>query len=98
MMKTKSRKISFNGLKKAVNSFQDYDYSYNLKLFAVSLEYTREAIRNGNEEEKSRGPKVVQIGRAAELLNNFVEDNFLEQAEAKSGKVNYKGLVWKELP
>ena len=67
-------------------NFQPWDYMYNLRLLKTSLELTRVEIANGHEEDRSRLKKVAKMDRAIELLNNFSEDNFIEQAETLCGK------------
>ena len=84
---------------KAMWEFRDWDYRHNLKLLKTSLEITVKQIDGGWEEDVSRNKKVAQMKRAIELLNNFIEDNFKEQAEVELGiKVIYNDLIFEPLP
>lgn len=51
-----------------------YDYEYQIKMFSFCLEQLAEAIKNGDEEEKSRDKKVSKIKELINLLN-FDFDN-----------------------
>lgn len=72
--------------RKELWNFQPWDYAYNLRLLRRSLELTRDEIVNGHEEDRSRLKKVAKMDRAIELLHNFTEDTFIEQAETLCGK------------
>jgi len=61
--------------------FEPWDYSYNLELFRISLEQTANYLEKyGYEEDTSRNKKIKKIRRAIELLNNELEDNYIDQA------------------
>lgn len=73
--------------RKELWNFYPWDYMYNLRLFKKSLELTCENTeRYGNEVLESRNKKIAKMKRAIELLDNFGEDNFLEQAEKIIGR------------
>lgn len=66
--------------------FRNWDSGYNLEIFKRSLEITARYMElYGLEIESSRNKKVAKMKRAIELLNNTVEDNFIEQAEKELG-------------
>ena len=67
--------------RKQLWEFRSWDFTYNLDMFARSLNMTAECLQNGNEIESSRFKKVEKIKRVVELLNNFSNCNFIEQAE-----------------
>ena len=67
--------------RKQLYNFYAFDYTYNLQLFKRSLELTLNVIKDGNESDIIRNKKIEKIKRAIELLSNFIDDNFLEQAE-----------------
>jgi hypothetical protein len=48
--------------------------------------------RYGIEIDETRLKKVTKMRRAAELLQNFVEENFVEQAEAEIGALIMKKI------
>jgi hypothetical protein len=49
----------------------------------------------GYEVDITRLKKVAKMKRAAELLNNFIEDNFVDQAEAELGELILHPFEWK---
>jgi hypothetical protein len=49
----------------------------------------------GMEIDYSRLKKVAKMKRAAELLQNFIDDNFVDQAEAELGKLIIYPIEWK---
>ncbi len=49
----------------------------------------------GHEVDITRLKKVAKMKRAAELLNNFIEDNFVDQAEAELGELILHPFEWK---
>lgn len=81
---------NFWRFRKELWEFYPWDYRYNLSLFKRSLEITANNIEKyGNEIEESRMKKVAKMRRVIELLNNHIQDNFIEQAESSLGlKVN----------
>jgi hypothetical protein len=70
---------------KVIWNFRPWDYTYNLKIFAKSLEPLRDSIINGNEVDVPRLKKVAKIERAIEILNNITEDRYTDIAEAQLG-------------
>lgn len=76
--------------RKELYRFRDWDSSFNLQLFKRSLEFTCNLIeKKGHEVESSKYKKVKAMRRAIELMDNFIEDNFIEQAERELG-LEYK--------
>lgn len=67
--------------RKDLYQFQPWDYMFNLKIFKTSLEQLSKSLINGNEVDEYRFPKVKQVNRAIEILNNVIEDNYSEMAE-----------------
>lgn len=59
-----------------------YDYEYQIKMFSFCLKQLAEAIRNGDEEEKSRDKKVFKIKELINLLDfdfSDLEDKLYEE-------------------
>lgn len=59
-----------------------YDYEYQIKMFSFCLKQLAEAIRNGDEEGKSRDKKVSKIKELINLLNfdfSDLEDKLYEE-------------------
>jgi hypothetical protein len=68
--------------RKELSDFYSWDYTYNLNLFKKSIELTKDCIdKYGHEVDESRLPKIEKMKRVIELINNFNESNFIEQAQ-----------------
>lgn len=81
--------------RKEMYNFQPWDDHYNLRLFKRSLELTRNCIRDhGHEVDESRLLKVNAMNKAIELLNNYCEDDYLDQAEKELGFELVYGEHW----
>jgi hypothetical protein len=77
---------------------QWYDYRYTLEMLHRSLTIMVDKLeKDGIEEDVSRGKKVAKIKRAIQLLNNRLNDNYIEQAEAEFGKLHLKPLESEDL-
>ena len=77
---------------------QWYDYRYTLEMIHRSLTIMVVKLeKNGIEENVSRGKKVSKIKRAIELLNNRLNDTYIDQAEAELGKLHLKPLEFEDL-
>ena len=73
--------------------FRGWDYSFNLSLFARSLEKTSEVLeKHGNEVEVSKNKKVEKIKRVIELIKNSREDQYIYRAEKELGEI--RGENW----
>jgi hypothetical protein len=83
--------------RKEIWEFRDWDRTYNLRLFKRSLELTAKRIKDGNEEDVSRGKKYYKMNRAIELLHNYIEDNYYELAEKELGVEYEYGFNFKEV-
>lgn len=65
---------------KVIYNLHPYDADYPiLSLTKISLERLLPYIENGNEIEKDRLPKIKNINRTIELINNYLEDNYAER-------------------
>ena len=67
--------------------YGNWDFCYTLEFMLLSLKPLREGINNGNEINETRNKKIIQMDKAIELLQNFVDDNFIEQAEKVHGEL-----------
>ncbi len=84
--------------RKELYSHQWYDYRYTLEMLHRSLTIMVDKLeKNGMEENVSRGKKVEKIKRAIKLLNNRLNDNYIDQAEAELGKLHLKPLEFEDL-
>jgi hypothetical protein len=73
--------------RKELWEFRSFDYSYNLKLFAKSLEQTADTLEHGIEEDETRLKKVSKIRRAVELIHFHCDESYLQKAEEELGKM-----------
>jgi len=77
--------------RKELYSHQWWDYRYTLEMLRRSLIIMEKNLSvKGIEEETSRGKKLVKIRRAIELLNNRLDDNYIDQAEKELGELKLK--------
>jgi hypothetical protein len=70
---------------KVIWNFRPWDSTYNLRIFARSLEPLRDSIINGMEVDGPRLKKVAKIERAIEILNNITDDKYTDIAEEQLG-------------
>jgi hypothetical protein len=74
--------------RKELYSHQWWDYRYTLEMLHRSLTIMVDKLENdGIEEDVSRGKKVAKIKRAIQLLNNRLNDNYIDQAEKELGEL-----------
>lgn len=72
--------------RKEMWNFRSWDYTFNLNLFARSLEKTENTLEyHGNEIEISRMKKVFMIKRAVKLIRNINEGDYTLRAEIELG-------------
>jgi len=84
--------------RKELYSHQWWDYRYTLEMLHRSLTIMVDKLENdGMEEDVSRGKKVAKIKRAIQLLNNRLNDNYIDQAEKELGKLHLKPLESEDL-
>ncbi len=74
-------------------SHQWWDYRYTLEMLHRSLTIMVDKLeKDGMEVDSSRNKKTAKIRRAIELLNNRLNDTYIEQAEAELGKLHLKPM------
>jgi hypothetical protein len=84
--------------RKELYSHQWYDYRYTLEMLHRSLTIMVDKLESdGIEENVSRGKKVEKIKRAIQLLDNRLNDTYIDQAEAELGKLHLKPLESEDL-
>ena len=70
---------------------QWYDYRYTLEMLHRSLVIMEKKLSvNGIEVPESRDKKVAKIRRAIQLLDNRLNDNYVDQAEKELGALHLK--------
>lgn len=67
----------------------DFDYIYILQMMKFKLERLESILQNGYEVDKDRLPKIEDIKRCIELLNNKIEDNYAERCGYVHGDAKY---------
>ena len=83
--------------RKELWNFRGWDYSFNLELFAKSLEKTAEYLEvYGIEIDSSRIKKVQKIKRVVELLKRVKESSYLESAEQELGEIIMRDWEFEE--
>lgn len=74
--------------RKELWNFRGWDYSYNLQLFARSLESTSNLLEfHGYENEKTKNKKVAKIKRVIYLLHRIRTDQYISDAEKELGEL-----------
>jgi hypothetical protein len=78
--------------RKELYAFKTWDYSFNLNLFAKSLELTAIGMESySNEIDADKLQKINKIKRAVELIKRVHDDSYFEEAEASCG-IKFKYL------
>lgn len=57
----------------------DFDYGYVLRMLKFKLERLEETLQDGYEVDEDRLPKIEDIKRCIELLDNKLKDNYAER-------------------
>jgi hypothetical protein len=78
---------NFNHFKIILWNHRSWDFYHTLDLMKISINLIKNDIANGYEEDESKNKKVAQMERVILLLQNFVDDNFIEQAEKVYGEL-----------
>jgi hypothetical protein len=74
--------------RKELYSHQWWDYRYTLEMLHRSLTIMVDKLeKDGIEVDVSRNKKTAKIRRAIQLLDNRLNDNYIEQAEGILGKL-----------
>ena len=77
--------------RKELYNHQWWDYRYTLEMLHRSLSIMVVKLeKDGIEVDSSRMKKVTKIKRAIELLDNRLNDNYMDQAEKELGELKLK--------
>ena len=72
--------------RKVLWTHQWWDYHYHLQLMHTSLSIMEENVRKyGYEIDESRNKKTSKMRRAMELMENKINDNYIDRAELVLG-------------
>ena len=85
--------------KKELYEHRWYDYSYTLRMLKRSLEIMRDGLeKEGYEVRESLEPKINTISLVISLLQNKIEDNYIERAEKSLGPLILNDWEFEEDP
>lgn len=85
--------------RKSLYRFKWWDYSFMLTFMKENLDVMSEKFEKyGLEEKVSKAKKVEKMKRASFLLNNFIEENFLFQAEDELGELIHRKFEFESVP
>ena len=85
--------------RKALWNFRWWDYTFTLGMLQTSLKVMSPRFEKfAIEVESSKSSKVKKMNRAIFLLENFLQANFLEQAESELGEIITKDLETEPVP
>ena len=74
--------------RKALWNYTWWDYTFMLQFMKTGLHYNAVKLEKyGWEEDKARIKKVNKMLRAAQLINNILEDNYIDRAEEELGEI-----------
>lgn len=74
--------------------FRGWDYTYNLSLFARSLEKTSEVLVKGDEIAITRIKKVEKINRLIEIIAIMRESSYVSKAVEELGELKRVNEWW----
>ncbi len=84
-------------LRRELWSHRWWDYHFTLRILKRSLEIQEKGMTlRGREESISLERRLVKMRRAIELLQNKIEDNYIERTEEKHGKLVLKEWKFEE--
>jgi hypothetical protein len=86
--------------RKELIDYYPFDYAYSLRLLLRSLIIQEENMRlRSNEDNESLDKKTKKMRRAIRLLQNKIEDNYVQKAEKELGKeLKYGEIEFKQMP
>lgn len=84
--------------RKELYNHQWWDYRYTLEMLHRSLVIMEKEISvKGIEEDVSRNKKVAKMQRAIQLLENRLNDNYVEQAEKELGEIIHRDWEFEKI-
>ena len=85
--------------RRALWEFRWWDYRFVLPFLKTSIDHMYPLFEEkGLEVDESRLKKVDKMKRVSHLLNNFLEDNFVEQAESELGNMIHYEWEFEDVP
>lgn len=80
--------------RKSLWEFRGWDYTFNISLFARSLEKTCEVLQKGDEVRTTRMKKVEKIKRLVEIVDIIRESSYISKAVEELGELKRVNEWW----
>jgi hypothetical protein len=85
--------------RKGLWNYRWWDYRFPLEMFKLSIEGMYPKVEKyGLEVDETRLKKVDKMIRACQLLENFMDDNFVDQAEKELGNLIHRDWEFEDVP
>lgn len=85
--------------RKGLWNYRWWDYRFTLEMFKLSIEGMYPKVEKyGLEIDETRLKKVDKMIRACQLIENFMDDNFIDQAEKELGEIIHREWEFEDVP
>ncbi len=85
--------------RKGLWNYRWWDYRFPLEMFKLSIEGMYPKVEKyGLEIDETRLKKVNKMIRACELMQNFMDENFVDQAEKELGDLKLRKWEFEDVP
>lgn len=85
--------------RKGLWNYRWWDYRFTLEMLQLSITGMYPKLEKyGNEIDETRLKKVNKMIRASILIQNFIDDNFIEQAEKELGEMIHHDWEFEDIP
>lgn len=85
--------------RKGLWNYRWWDYRFPLEMFKLSIEGMYPKVEKyGLEIDETRLKKVDKMIRACQLMENFMDDNFVDQAEKELGNLIIRDWEFEDVP
>ena len=85
--------------RKGLWNYRWWDYRFPLEMFKLSIEGMYPKVEKyGLEVDETRLKKVDKMIRACQLMQNFMDDNFVDQAEKELGNLILRDWEFEDVP
>lgn len=83
--------------RKVLWNHQWWDYQYTLETLQTSIKIMEKGMHDGHEVYESRGKKIEKMQRLIYLLQNKLDDNYIERAEKIHGEIKLRDWEFEEV-
>lgn len=80
--------------RKALWNFRWYSWNDSLDMFKTSIAMQEKYFHNGHEENISRNKKIIKMQRVIYLMDNFIDDKFVDLAENTLGPIIHHDWIF----